>query len=90
MNHLRENWGSTYIVEKIVENRLRWSEQVEKRLVYVVVNQMNESYIKSGRGNSVKTIRETIIKDLSVSELDSNMIYETTILRNLIYVADST
>ena len=38
----------------------------------------------------MKTITETIIKDLEVNELDQNMIYDITLWRNLIYVADNT
>jgi hypothetical protein len=46
--------------------------------------------IKRGRGRPRKTIRETIRKDLEVNELDPNMVYDRTLWRNLIHVADPT
>jgi hypothetical protein len=49
---------------------------------------MEESQVKRGRGRPRKTIRETIRKDLEVNELDSNMVYDRTLCRNLIHVAD--
>jgi hypothetical protein len=48
---------------------------------------MEESQVKRGRGRPRKTIRETIRKDLEVNELDSNMVYDRTLCRNLIHVA---
>lgn len=53
-------------VAPIVENRLRWFGNVERRLIYNVVrrvDQINESQGKRGRGKPRKTIRETIKKD---------------------------
>jgi len=38
----------------------------------------------------MKTIRETIRKNLKVNELDPNMIYARTLWRNLINVVDPT
>lgn len=78
----------SYSVEKIVENRLKWSEHLEKRLVHVVINQMKESHIKRDSENFIKTIRETITKDLAISELDLNVVYNRTLLRNFIYVVN--
>jgi len=54
------------------------------------VYQMEESQVKRGRGRSKKTIRETIKKDLEVNELDPNMVFDRTLWRHLIHVADST
>ena len=51
---------------------------------------MEESHVKRGRGRPKKTIRETIRKDLEVNELDSNLVYDRTLWRNLIHVADPT
>jgi len=53
---------------------------------------MEESQVKRGRGRLRKTIRETIIKDLEVNELDPNLVYDRTLLRhlNLIHVVDPT
>ena len=85
--------GVTPIVEKLVENRLRWFAHVEKRLVDAVVrrvDQIEESHVKRCRGRPKKTIRETIRKDLEVNELDSNLIYDRTLWHNLIHVADPT
>jgi len=82
-----------HIVEKLVENRLRWFEYVKRKLIDVVVrrvDQMKESQVKGGRGKPRKTIRETIKKDLEVNELNPNLIYDTTLWRNLIHIADPT
>ena len=54
------------------------------------VDQMEESHVKRGRGRPKKTIRETIRKDLEVNELDSNLVFDRTLRRNLIRVADPT
>ena len=48
-----ERVGVAPIVEKMVENRLRWFGHVERRPVNAVVrrvDQMEESQIKRGRG----------------------------------------
>jgi predicted transcriptional regulator len=62
-----ERVGVAPIVEKFVENRLRWFGHIERRPVYAVVrrvDQMEESKVKRGRGRPKKTVRETIRKDL--------------------------
>jgi hypothetical protein len=85
--------GVAPIVEKLVENRLRWFGHVERIPVDVVVrrvDQMEERQVKKGRGRPKKTIRETIRKDLEVNELDSNMVFDRTLWRHLIHVADPT
>ena len=67
--------GVAPIVEKLVENRLKWFGHVERRLVDVVVrrvDQMEEGQVKRGRGRPRKTIIETIRNDLEVNELDPN------------------
>ena len=90
---IRERVGVAPIVEKMVENRLRWFGHVERRPVDAVVrrvDQMEESQIKRGRGRPRKTIRETIKKDLEVNELDPNMVHDRTLWRHLIHVADPT
>ena len=48
------------------------------------------SQFERGRGRPRKTIRETIRKDLEVNELDPNMVYDITLWRHLIHVADPT
>jgi len=88
-----ERVGVAPIVEKLVENRLRWFEQVERRPVDAVVrrvDQMEESQVRRGRGRTRKTIRETIRKDLEVNELDPNLVFNRTLWRHLIHVADPT
>ena len=90
---IRERVGVAPIVEKLVENRLRWFGHVERRPVDAVVrrvDQMEESQVKRGRGRPKKTIRETIRKDLEVNELDPNMVFDRTLWRHLIHVADPT
>jgi len=79
---IRERVGVAPIVEKFVENRLRWFGHVERRPVDAVlrrVDQMEESHVKRGRGRPRKTIRETIRKDLEVNELDPNLVYDRTL-----------
>jgi hypothetical protein len=83
--------GVAPIVYKLVENKLRLFEHVERRPVDAVVrrvDQMEESQVNSGRGRRRKAIRETIRNDLKVNELDPNMVYDRTLWRNLIHVAD--
>jgi len=49
---------------------------------------MEDSQITRGKGRPRKTIRETIREDLEINELDQNMVYDRTLWRNLIHVAD--
>ncbi|KAL5159011.1 Plant cysteine oxidase 3 [Glycine soja] len=61
------------IVEKMVENRLRWFGHVERRPVDSVVrrvDQMERRQTIRGRGRPKKTIREVIKKDLELNDLD--------------------
>jgi len=79
---IRGRVGVAPIVEKLVENRLKWFGHVERRPVDSVirrVDQMEESQVKRGRGRPRKTISETIRKDLEVNELDPNMVYDRTL-----------
>jgi len=88
-----ERVGVAPIVEKLVENRLRWFGHIERRPVDVVVrriDQMEDSQIKRGRGRPRKTIRETIKNDLEANKLDPNLVYDITLWCNLIHVADPT
>jgi len=92
-NTIREIVEVAPIVEKSVENRLRWFGHVERKPVDAVVrrvDQMEKSWVKRGRGRPKKTIRETIRKDLEASELDPNMVFDRTLWRPLIHVADPT
>jgi len=77
----------------MVENRLRWFGDVESRPADSIVrrvDQMKDSQITIGRGRPRKTIRETIRKNLEINELDQNIVYDRTLWRNLIHVADPT
>jgi hypothetical protein len=52
--------GVTPIVEKLIENRLRWFRYVERRSVDVIVrkvDQMEESHVKRSRRRPKKTVR---------------------------------
>jgi len=69
----------------MVENRLRCFGHAKRR-----VDHMEESQIKRVKGRPKNTIRETIRKDLEINELDRNMVYDKTLWRNLIHVADPT
>jgi len=51
---------------------------------------MEDNHIPRGRGRPIKTIRETIKIDLGINELDRNMVYDRTLWRRLIHVADPT
>ncbi|KAH1218893.1 hypothetical protein GmHk_13G039165 [Glycine max] len=70
---IRERVGVAPIVEKMVENRLRWFGHIERRLVDSVVrrvDQMERRQTIRGRGRPKKTIREVIKKDLELNDLD--------------------
>jgi len=83
--------GVAPIAEKLVENRLRWFGHVERRPVDAVVrrvDQIEESQVKRGRGRPKKTIKENIRKDVEVNELDLNIVFDRTLWRHVIHVAD--
>ncbi|KAL5168862.1 DnaJ subfamily C member 7 [Glycine soja] len=74
---IRERVGVAPIVEKMVENRLRWFGHVERRPVDSVVrrvDQMKRRQTIRGRGRPKKTIREVIKKDLELNDLDRSML----------------
>ncbi|KAL5194661.1 Protein transport protein Sec24-like [Glycine soja] len=74
---IRERVGVAPIVEKMVENRLRWFGHVERRPVDSVVrrvDQMERRQTIRGRGRPKKTIREVIKKDLEINGLDRSMV----------------
>lgn len=67
------------IVEKMVENTLRWFEHVERKSVDSVVrrvDQMKRMQKIKGRGRPWKTIIEVIKKDLEVNDLDRIMVLD--------------
>jgi len=73
----------------MVENRFRWFDRVERRLVDFVVrrvDQIEDSQIIRGRPREV--IRQTIEKDLQINGLDLNIVCDRTLWQNLILVAD--
>ena len=66
----------------MVETKLRLFEHVERRDVDFIVkrmDQMEESQITRGRGRPRKTIRETIMKDREINELEKNIIFDRTL-----------
>ncbi|KAL5195329.1 putative serine/threonine-protein kinase [Glycine soja] len=78
---IRERVGVAPIVEKMVENRLRWFGHVERRPVDSVVrrvDQMERRQTIRGRGRPKKTIREVIKKDLELNDLDRSMVGQGT------------
>ncbi|KAL5153310.1 Craniofacial development protein 2 [Glycine soja] len=90
---IRERVGVAPIVEKMVENRLRWFGHVERRPVDSVVrrvDQMERRQTIRGRGRPKKTIREVIKKDLELNDLDRSMVLDRTLWRKLIHVAEPT
>jgi len=62
-----ERVGVSPIVEKMVDNKLRWFGHAERRPIH--------SLVRSGTGRSRKTIK----KDLEINELDQNMVYDRTL-----------
>ncbi|KAL5181007.1 putative xyloglucan endotransglucosylase/hydrolase protein 26 [Glycine soja] len=77
---IRERVGVAPIVEKMVENRLRWFGHVERRPVDSVVrrvDQMERRQTIRGRGRPKKTIREVIKKDLEINGLDRRSAAQT-------------
>jgi hypothetical protein len=50
---------------------------------------MKISQITRDEGRPKKPIRETIKKDLGINELDRDMIYDRTLWRSLIHVANN-
>lgn len=87
----------TFIIEKMVENRLRWFRYVEKKpadFVVRKVDQMERRQTIRERGRPRKTIRETIKKDLhldlEINDLDRNMVLDGTLWQKLIHIADPT
>ena len=71
----------------MVEVRLRWFGHVERRLVDSLVKRvdlMEGNQTTRERGRPIKTIRETI------NELDRYIVYDITLWRRLIHVADPT
>ncbi|KAL5168243.1 LINE-1 retrotransposable element ORF2 protein [Glycine soja] len=81
---IRERVGVAPIVEKMVENRLRWFGHVERRPVDSVVrriDQMERRQTIRGRGRPKKTIREVIKKDLELNDLDRSMVLDRTLWR---------
>ncbi|KAH1220391.1 LINE-1 retrotransposable element ORF2 protein [Glycine max] len=90
---IRERVGVAPIVEKMVENRLRWFGHVERRPADSVVrrvDQMERRQTIRDRGRPKKTIREVIKKDLELNDLDRSMVLDRTLWRKLIHVADPT
>jgi len=57
----------------MVETRLRWFGNVERRPVDYVVRRLDKTrsiQITKCRGRPIKTIRETIKKDIEITEVD--------------------
>jgi hypothetical protein len=76
-----------------METSLSWFGHIERRPVDFAarrVDQIEDDQITRDVGRSRKTIREIIKKDPEINELDRNMIYDRTLLRNLIHVAEPT
>jgi len=70
-----------------------WFGHAKRRHVNYVIRriyQMKDSQITRERGRTRKTIRKTIKRDLEINDLDRNMVYDRTLRRNLIHVANPT
>jgi len=53
------------------------------------IDQIEGSQVTRGGGRPRKTIRETITKGLEINELEKDMVFDRTVWRRLIHVADS-
>ena len=85
-----ESFGVASIVKKMVGNKLRWFRHVKRSIVdYVVrrVYQMERRKTIRKRGRPRKNIREVIKK---IKNLKRNMVFDITLWRKLIHVADLT
>ena len=90
---IREKVGVAPIVEKMVESRLRWFGHVRRRPEEAPVrrvDQMPSSLVIRGRGRPKRTIDETIRRDLKFNDLNENMVFDRTLWRRMIHVADPT
>ncbi|RZC07096.1 Thioredoxin M-type, chloroplastic [Glycine soja] len=89
---IRERVGVAPIVEKMVENRLRWFGHVERRPVDSVVrrvDQMERRQTIRGRGRPKKTIREVIKKDLEINGLDRIKVVTDSSWNNLVIASET-
>src|SRR4051812_20689999 len=87
--NIRDCAEVTPIVEKMMENRLRWFGHVEIILVDSVVRRVDQKERRQtirGRGRPRKTISEVIKKDLEINDLDRSIIFDRTLWRKLIHV----
>lgn len=86
-----QNLGLTSIVEKILKNRLRWFELIERRPIDFVVRRVDHierRQTTKGKGRSKKTITKVIKKDLKNNNLDNSRVLNRTLWQKLIHVAD--
>lgn len=77
----RESDGVEPVVEKMVENKLRWFRHVQRRLVDSVVRrviQMERKPTIKGMKIPIKTIRKVINKYLEINDMDRNMTLDKT------------
>lgn len=80
--NIRNSVGVTHIVEKMVENTLRWFEHVKRKyadFMVRIVDQMERSQTSRCRGRPRKTIRGVIKKDLGINNLGKSMVLDRTI-----------
>lgn len=73
---IRESVEVASIVEKMVENRLRWFGHIERIPVDCVVRiiyQIERRQIIRGRWRSTGTIREVVNKDREINNLDKGI-----------------
>nr|KYP34423.1 Retrovirus-related Pol polyprotein LINE-1 [Cajanus cajan] len=90
---IRESVGVALIVEKLVESRLRWFGHVWRRPADAPVRRVDEMEATVGarrRGRPRKTIGETVLKDMEINALSREMIYDRSLWRRLIHIADPT
>ena len=93
VSHIRERGGVTSIGEKMVESRLRWFEHVKRIKLdesVRIVDQMDCSPYKRGRGRPKRTLNDIIRRDLLINNISPNMTIDRTQWRRVIHVADST
>lgn len=86
----RESVGVSSIVEKMMENRFRWFDHVEKtdKLCSKESISDREKINNQKKRKPKNNIREVIKKYLQINNLDKNIIFNRILRRKLIYLVD--
>ena len=92
-DYIRERVGVAPISEKMVENRLRRYEHVQRRELDEPVRRVDQivedPYIRK-RGRPKRTLNEVVQRDLLAKGLSPGMTYDRAKWRRMTHVADLT